>query len=157
MLSFIRRCRAPLYVSNYSFFPLLSTELSSISAAANFSIDDDPITDSPTQTPAANLIGEVTARLRIFGLKEFIGSQYSILSGLDQFQVDSIIYDLKSEGPDLVFGFFNLLRDEYWFRHSRFSWLLVSHVLARDRRFQQLGSVLQALLEEEGILYNINV
>lgn len=57
---------------------------------------------------------------------------------------------LNVESPGLAVAFFDVLRNEYGFRHSRFSWLLVSHVLAGERELGRLRWVLQQMLEEEG-------
>lgn len=71
---------------------------------------------------------------------------------LNQCQVDKIIDGLRLESPDLAVAFFHCLRDEYGFQHSRFSRLVVCHVLAGKRRFRDLRLLLKKMLQEEGAL-----
>lgn len=74
----------------------------------------------------------------------------AVVSKLNGFQVDRVVGALQAESPDSAVAFFDVLRNGYGFRHSRFSWLLVSHVLAGKWELGRLRWVLQQIVEEEG-------
>lgn len=76
-----------------------------------------------------------------------------IMSTLNQSQVDIIIERLRIEDPESAFSFFDLLRNEYGFRHSRVSIFAVAHVLAANRRFKELRLVVKQMVDEEGMLF----
>lgn len=90
--------------------------------------------------------------MKKIGFREFLHGNHfrGLVSDLSQFHVEEIMGELMSESPDLSVWFFNELKDVYGFRHSRFSALLVSHVLASQRRFKELQVILEQLLQEEG-------
>lgn len=73
--------------------------------------------------------------------------------------MDDVIQSLSVENADFVVDFYHLLRNEFAFQHSRGSRFVVSHVLARKRRFKDLRLVLDQMLQEEGgfFTYRINV
>lgn len=64
--------------------------------------------------------------------------------------MDDVIENLSVENADFVVDFYHLSRNEFGFQHSRVSRFLVSHVLARKRRFKDLRLVLDQMLQEEG-------
>ncbi|CAL5396334.1 unnamed protein product [Camellia sinensis] len=74
----------------------------------------------------------------------------SLVPSLNSLQVDQILDNLGVEDPESAIKFFNLLRNEYEFRHSWVSQFVIAHVLARKRRLKELRSFLQQMLQEEG-------
>lgn len=76
----------------------------------------------------------------------------SLVPTLNSLQVDQIIDNLGLEDPESAIKFFNLLRNEYEFRHSRVSQFVIAHVLARKRRLKELRSFLRQMLQEEDFL-----
>ena len=75
---------------------------------------------------------------------------------LDQLQVDKIMNCLRVESPDFAVVFFDFMRNDCMFRHSRFSRFVVAHVLAGQRRLEELQFVLEQMLKEEGIVFGAN-
>ncbi|THF94675.1 hypothetical protein TEA_015537 [Camellia sinensis var. sinensis] len=67
-----------------------------------------------------------------------------------RWKVDQILDNLGVEDPESAIKFFNLLRNEYEFRHSWVSQFVIAHVLARKRRLKELRSFVQQMLQEEG-------
>ncbi|KAL6190207.1 hypothetical protein ACLB2K_036605 [Fragaria x ananassa] len=111
----------------------------------------------PAVDPAAGPSGtanvaELITGLRILGLDRIRGDHYysNIISSLNQTQVDVVIERLSLEDPESGFGFFNLLRSEYGFRHSRISGFAVAHGLGGRRRFEELRLVMKQMVKEEG-------
>ncbi|KAJ7953964.1 Pentatricopeptide repeat-containing protein [Quillaja saponaria] len=129
------------------FATLIFTELS-VSAAK---LEDDPITTSIVPGPA-DTVREILVGLKNFELRSFLSGTYfrAIASTLNQPQVDQIIDRLGIENPDSALAFFDFLRNEYGFQHSRVSQFVVAHVLASKRRFKDLHLVVKKMLEEEG-------
>ncbi|KAG8498799.1 hypothetical protein CXB51_005699 [Gossypium anomalum] len=84
--------------------------------------------------------------------RSFLAGDYfrNVVLSLDQLQVDKIINSLRVESPDFAVVFFVLMRNEYRFRHSRFSRFVVAHVLAGQRRHEELRFVVEQMLKEEG-------
>lgn len=67
--------------------------------------------------------------------------------------MDVVIERLSLEDPESGFGFFNLLRNEYGFRHSRVSSFAVAHGLGGRRRFEELRLVMKQMVKEEGMVF----
>lgn len=90
--------------------------------------------------------------MKKIGFREYLhGRQFrSLASELKQVHVEEIMCELMGESSDLSVWFFKELKDVYGFRHSRLSSLLVSHILAGQRRFKELQVVVEQLLQEEG-------
>lgn len=112
--------------------------------------------DEPTVVPSPrNAVAEVIAGLRMFDLGNCVGDHRfkTIIPTLNQPQVDLIIESLTIENPESAFGFFNLLRNEYGFRHSRVSEFIVAHVLAGRRLFKELRLVVKQMVDEEGMVF----
>lgn len=90
--------------------------------------------------------------MKNLGFREYLHGHHfrGLVSDLRQVHVEEVMGELMAESPDLSVWFFKELKDVYGFRHSRFSTLLVSHILAGHRRFKELQVVLEQLLQEEG-------
>lgn len=92
--------------------------------------------------------------MKKLGFRRFLAGDYfrDIVLSLNQVHVDKIINSLRVESPDFALVFFDFMSIEYGFQHSRFSRFVVAHVLAGQRRLEELRSVLEQLLREEGIV-----
>lgn len=128
------------------FSSLFSTKPSSSVAAR---LDEEPLLSDQRED---HYRGEILYGMRKIGFREYLhGRDFrGLLSGLKQVHVEEIMCELMGESSDLSVWFFRELKDVYGFRHSRLSSLLVSHVLAGQRRFRELQVVLEQLLQEEG-------
>ncbi|EXB44909.1 hypothetical protein L484_026494 [Morus notabilis] len=151
MLNHIHRWQKPLLHTEKSRILSSLTSLifckPSVSAAK---IDNDlPIV---VQNPRADAVSEILSGLKSLGLKCFLGGDYfrTIFSTLNQNQVDSVIDTLRMENPEFALGFFFSLRNVYAFRHSRFSRLVISHILASKAWFEEFRLVIKQLVEEAG-------
>ncbi|KAF7850235.1 hypothetical protein BT93_L5719, partial [Corymbia citriodora subsp. variegata] len=153
MLARVRRCN-PLRLPANS--PVIFSMPSSLSAAkpsvtaASFDCDDEPIA-AASSSGSDDPVRQLVSGLRGPGAEGFVASPRfgAVVSELNRFQVDRVVGALKAESPDSAVAFFEALRNEYGFRHSRFSWLLVAHVLAGKRELGRLRWVLQQMVEEE--------
>lgn len=127
----------------------------SVSAAK---IEEEPVTAASTVPSAADPVREVLTGLRNFGLTNFLGGNYfrSLISTLNEQQVDRIIDCLRRENSDAALFFFHALRNEYGFRHSKDSQFVVAHLLASKRRFRDLQLVIKQMLDEEGMTFIVS-
>lgn len=123
----------------------------SVSTAA--SLADEPTTSS-VAPDSGETVGVILSGLRCLGLRRFVNRYYfkNLISMLNCSQVDQILEYLSVENADSAVDFFHLLRNEFGFRHSRFSKFVVLHVLARKRQLKELRLVMDQMLLEEGLL-----
>ncbi|CAN8293690.1 unnamed protein product [Cochlearia groenlandica] len=114
-------------------------------------LDDDDILSTPNFTSDC-LYHEILFGMKKKGFRAYLhGHRFQgLVSDLRQSHVEEIMGELMSESSDLSVWFYKELRDAYGFLHSRFSTLLVSHILADQRRFKELQVILEQLLKEEG-------
>uniref|UniRef100_M4FHZ7 Uncharacterized protein n=1 Tax=Brassica campestris TaxID=3711 RepID=M4FHZ7_BRACM len=132
------------------FSSLVSTKLSSSSVAK---LDDEPLSAANFASDQGDYFRrEILFGMKKIGFREYLhGRQFrSLASELKQVHVEEIMCELMGESSDLSVWFFKELKDVYGFRHSRLSSLLVSHILAGQRRFKELQVVVEQLLQEEG-------
>ncbi|PQM39618.1 hypothetical protein Pyn_37811 [Prunus yedoensis var. nudiflora] len=94
----------------------------------------------------ARVVGEVLGKFHPHGDT----AVYDSLVQMAQPQVDLIIENLSIENLESAFSFFNLLSNEYGFRHSRVSEFVVAHVLVRRRLFKELCLVVKQMVDDEG-------
>lgn len=151
MLNHIHRWKKPLIFAEKSRIvsSLTSLIFTKPSVSAAKIVEDDPISQNPKDT-----VSEILAGLKSLGLRSFLSGDYfkTIFSTLNQPQVDLVIEALRIENPDFALAFFFNLRNVYGFRHSSFSRLVVSHVLASKCWFEELRLVVKQMVEDEGIL-----
>lgn len=99
-------------------------------------------------------VRQILIGLRSFGASKFLWGHHfqTLASVLNTHQVDQILLSLRVDNSDSALFLFDLLRNEYGFRHSRVSWFIVSHVVARKGQSKELRRVLNQMVEEEGML-----
>lgn len=119
----------------------------SVSAAR---AEDDTV-NSYHPSNLENTVSQILAYLKRVHPKTIVESCYSrdLFSSLSISQVDQIIEKLGVEKSELAVIFFNLLRNDYGFCHSRPSVFVVSHVLAERKRMKELRTVLMQMVEQE--------
>lgn len=119
-------------------------------------VEEEPSLSHSPKDP----VSEILSGMKIMGFMRFLAGDYfrNVVLSLDQLHVDKIINSLRVESPDFALVFFDLMRNEYRFRHSRFSRFVVAHVLAGQRRLEELRFVVDQMLKEEGtcLVYLIN-
>ena len=117
-------------------------------------IEEKPVPSSVEADPVRQILTD----LKKFGLRNFLGENYfgTILSTLNQLHVDRIIDSLRRENLDSALVFFDVLKNEYGYRHSRVSRFVVAHVLASKRRFKDLQIVMKQMVEEEGTDFSVS-
>ncbi|KAG6601357.1 putative pentatricopeptide repeat-containing protein, partial [Cucurbita argyrosperma subsp. sororia] len=95
---------------------------------------------------------EILTGLNSFGFRAYVGgcNFRTVVSTLSETVVDGVLESLNIQNPDVAVAFFYLLRNKYGFRHSGFSQLAVSHILAGKGRFKELHCVIKQLVEEQG-------
>ena len=98
-------------------------------------------------------VREILTGLNSFGFRAYVGgcNFRTVVSTLSETVVDGVLESLSIQNPDVAVAFFYLLRNKYGFRHSGFSQLAVSHILAGKGRFKELHCVIKQLVEEQGI------
>ncbi|KAF8378534.1 hypothetical protein HHK36_029877 [Tetracentron sinense] len=113
--------------------------------------EDEPIDSSIFSNPR-DIVREILRGLESFGVKKFVSSYHfqTLILSLSPSQVDQILYFLRGKDSESAVVFFNLMRNEYGFRHSRVSQFVICHIMARKRRLKELRQVLRQMLEEEG-------
>lgn len=74
----------------------------------------------------------------------------NLIFELNELEIEDIVEKLSVENSDSALEFFFLLRNDYGFKHSRVSHVIVAHVLAKKQRFRALKFHLQNLVQEEG-------
>ncbi|KAJ0763846.1 putative tetratricopeptide-like helical domain superfamily [Helianthus annuus] len=74
----------------------------------------------------------------------------SMVSGLKCSEVDEVIDYLRMNDADSAVELFELLKNEYGFKHSRRSQFVIAHVLANRRRIKMLRSNFTQMVQEEG-------
>lgn len=148
MLKHIRRWKATHILQKSRILAPLSSLIFTQPSVSAAKLDDE----STVFPNPRNAVSEVIAGLRMFGLGNCVGDHRfkTIIPTLNQPQVDLIIESLSTENPESAFGFFNLLRNEYAFRHSRVSEFIVAHVLAGRRLFKELRLFVKQMVDEEG-------
>ncbi|OMO72220.1 hypothetical protein COLO4_27779 [Corchorus olitorius] len=111
-------------------------------------VEEEPSLSHPLKDP----VFEILSGLKRLGFWRFLaGDDFkNLVSSLNQLHVDKIVDFLRVESPDSAVVFFDFMRNEYRFRHSKFSRFVVAHVLAGQRRFDELRFVLEQLVKEEG-------
>jgi hypothetical protein len=156
MLNHFHQWKNPLHFPARSrILAPLSSLFFTKSSVSTAKLYDEPTTSSAVPNPR-DTVREILSGLRSFGLIRFLGGDYfrTMVLTLDRPQVDQIIDVLRVESPEFAVGFFHLLKDWYWFRHSRVSWLVVSHILAGKRRFKELQLIIKQMVEEEGMAFH---
>lgn len=135
---------------------LILTKCSSLLSAESLELEPS------TTSPAAN--GSFPSGiLSLFKLKVLGSSGVKLLSvkplvsDLNSTQVDEIIDHLRNDDPDSAVELFELLKNEYGFKHSRVSQLVIAHVLASQRRLKLLRSNFMQMLQEEGTFFFFEV
>lgn len=110
-------------------------------------VEEEPYIFQPPKDP----VFEILSGLKKLGFRRFLAGDYfrNMVLSLNQLQVDKIINCLRVESPDFAVVFFDFMRNEYRFRHSRFSRFVVAHVLAGQRRLKELRFFLEQMLKEE--------
>ncbi|KAK9125621.1 hypothetical protein Scep_014467 [Stephania cephalantha] len=96
-------------------------------------------------------VEEIVEGLKSFGSKDFLNSNHvrTLISCLNNLQVEHILYDRGKSKPDSALFFFDSLRNEYGFHLSRVSQLIVCHIFARKGHLKALRIVLRQILDEE--------
>lgn len=130
-----------------SFSSLIFTKTSASAAAAKIE-DDEPTSLSPPN----DTVLEILSGLKTFGSGKFFREHRfkSLVLTLTSPQIDRIVDHLRIENPNSAVEFFDLLKNEYGFRHSRVSVFLIAHLLAGKRRLRSLRSLIQQMLQREG-------
>ncbi|KAJ6431998.1 hypothetical protein OIU84_019295 [Salix udensis] len=139
-------------------FPIKPPILTSLSSLifSKLSVSSASNLAAATITPIAQIstdpVHAILSGFRDLGFRQFVSGHYfkDLVLMLNQAQMDDVIQSLSVENADFVVDFYHLLRNEFGFQHSRGSRFVVSHVLARKRRFKDLRLVLDQMLQEEG-------
>ncbi|CAK7326426.1 unnamed protein product [Dovyalis caffra] len=131
--------------------PLIFCKLS-VSSAANLAVTTTTTTTVPIVPISTDPVHEILSGVRDLGFRQFVSRDYfkDLFFMLNQSQKETVMEKLSVQNADFVVDFFHLLRNEFGFQHSRVSRFLVSHVLARKRRFMDLRLVLDQMLQLEG-------
>uniref|UniRef100_A0A7C9E8D1 Pentatricopeptide repeat-containing protein n=1 Tax=Opuntia streptacantha TaxID=393608 RepID=A0A7C9E8D1_OPUST len=149
--------RLPLLLRPLSAFPCLLFSKSAVSAAA-ISDDSSPSTaaaaaDEICTSSIIDTVHEIVNGLKNYGLHQFLTDNYfrgTLASALDGGTVDQILYKLRAESPELALEFFNFLKYDWGFHHSRASVFVVAHILAQKQRLKQLQELLMSMVQAEG-------
>ncbi|CAI9289685.1 unnamed protein product [Lactuca saligna] len=130
---------------------LILTKSSSLLSAESLELEPS------TTSPAANgsFPSGIISLFKVLGSSgvKLLGVKHrfkTLVSDLNSTQVDEIIDQLRNDDPDSAVELFELLKNEYGFKHSRVSQLVVAHVLASQRRLKLLRSNFMQMLQEEG-------
>lgn len=123
-----------------SLTSLIFTKPTSSAAVAKPLQDDD------------DAVSEILIGLKTFGFREFLREEKvkSLVSSLSSFHIDRILDHLRFEDANYAIELFNLLRDDYGFRHSRACVLKIAHLLAWRGERRALCSIIQQMLKQEG-------
>lgn len=123
--------------------------------AAHLSRDEHATSTALIDTNRNDPVCGIVANIKNVGFKRLIDLGYlrnTVLS-LSESQFDQIFYCLRVESPNYVVAFFDWLNIEFGFKLPPVSRFIVSHVLAGERRFKELRSVLEQMLRKEGIYF----
>ncbi|KAJ6312404.1 hypothetical protein OIU77_014024 [Salix suchowensis] len=137
-------------------FPIKPLTLTSLSSLIFSKLSVASASNLAATTPIAQIstdpVHAILSGFRDLGFRQFASGHYfkDLVLMLNQAQMDDVIQSLSAENADFVVDFYHLLRNEFGFQHSRGSRFVVSHVLARKRRFKDLRLVLDQMLQEEG-------
>lgn len=122
---------------------LILTKSSSLISAE--SLELEPSTTSPATNGSVKATG--SSGVKFLGVKRWFET---LVSGPNSSQVDEIINYLQTHDPDSAVELFDLLKNEYGFRHSRSSQFVIAHLLASQRQLKALRSNFMQMLQEEG-------
>ncbi|KAI3817128.1 hypothetical protein L1987_10917 [Smallanthus sonchifolius] len=141
--------RRPFTPSNPSI--LILTKSSSLTSAQALQLEHEASSSAANASIPYNII-QLFKQLRGSGLKsDGVKNRFrTLVSGLKSSQVDEIIDYLRTDDPDSAVEVFELLKNEYDFKHSRISRFVIAHVLAGQRRLKLLRSIFMQMLQEEG-------
>ncbi|KAJ8548055.1 hypothetical protein K7X08_021291 [Anisodus acutangulus] len=73
-----------------------------------------------------------------------------IILELNSLEIEGIVEKLSVENYESTLEFFFLLRNDYAFKHSRVSHIVIAHILAKKQRFRALKFHLQHFVQQEG-------
>lgn len=124
-------------------------------SAAKLNMDENAtISNSftPVDSYPSDPVCQTVANLKLLGSKGVIEGRHlqSIVPLLTESQVDQIIDCLRIKNPSYAVAFFNCLRNDYGLKQSRVSSFVICHILASNRKFKELRSILEQMLQDEG-------
>lgn len=142
------RCKTLRFLGSFEILSPLSSLVFSKPTVSAAKLAEDEFASSPIPRDP---VREILLGLRSSGFRRFLIGDYfrNLASNLNQSQVDLIVDDLSAENSDFAVFFFDLMREEYKFRHSAVSRFVVSHVFASQRRFKELRFVLEQMVKDE--------
>ncbi|XP_060215011.1 putative pentatricopeptide repeat-containing protein At1g13630 isoform X1 [Lycium barbarum] len=74
----------------------------------------------------------------------------NLIFELNSLEIEGIVEKLSVGNTESALEFFFLLRNDYGFKHSRVSYIVIAHILAKKQRFRALKFHLQYLVQQEG-------
>lgn len=155
MLISINHWRIHRFPINHRFLKslaslFLANPTTSAAAVAKFE-DNEPSTTS--LSPQNDVLSLILSALNTHGAANFLGGNRfkSLVLTLDSPQIERILYCLRKENPNCAIQFFDLLRDEFGFRHSRVSVFVVAHLLGSWKgQRKALLLLIQQMVQQEG-------
>ncbi|KAL4591910.1 hypothetical protein LXL04_004885 [Taraxacum kok-saghyz] len=138
-------------------FPSLSPSTLILTKSSSLISAESLVLEPSTTLPAANgsFPSDILSLFKVLGSSgvKLLGAKHrfkTLVSNLSSTQVDKIIDYLRSHDPDSAVELFELLKNEYGFKHSRVSHFVIAHILASQRRLKLLRSNFMQMLQEEG-------